>query len=450
MRNKLLFSRKYLFLIAFIFVCVGTIFFLRSQAATNSFDFYVGYVDGNSRGFGKLPNPWRDSPGVLFVGKSDTTCCTAANDSGGNSVMGWDAGAFRLDNKSTAPMSVYVKVTNMELCNRDWPEQQVPAGGTLILTTTSDSVTSGNPGYWDTSDTEWLCQGVAFGATNCNDYTPHIELKVNGTTYNYVEPDGILTARGRDTDCTGIQTPGYEFHEWSLLGSGDGGTTPPPPGPTPTPTPPSTGGTWTELDDTNAAIKYTPASADEITGWPEYESGEMFGGTYHSAHQPGNSFAVTFSGTGIRVYGDTSDHAGSMDVKIDGVAAGTIDFYSAQYKVRQKVYEKTGLTAGEHTMVATLSGKNAASTGNYVSVDQVDVLSGGGTTPPPAPTPTPPPSGALIPEDINEDTRVNFLDLVILMKNWKSTNATLRMGDIDANGMIDIIDLSQLISAWTG
>lgn len=72
--------------------------------------------------------------------------------------------------------------------------------------------------------------------------------------------------------------------------------------------------------------------------------------------------------------------------------------------------------------------------------------------PPPTPDPTPPPPNPDPPPtpkigDLNADDEVDFLDLTLLMKRFKQ-NATVAQGDFDNSGVIDILDLSQLISNW--
>ena len=56
------------------------------------------------------------------------------------------------------------------------------------------------------------------------------------------------------------------------------------------------------------------------------------------------------------------------------------------------------------------------------------------------------PSDTTIPEDLNEDGRVNGADLTLLLANWGNSG----VGDFDGNGEVNGADLTRLLSAWTG
>lgn len=68
-------------------------------------------------------------------------------------------------------------------------------------------------------------------------------------------------------------------------------------------------------------------------------------------------------------------------------------------------------------------------------------LSGRIAHPPPIPSSPPPPKLG----DINSDTKVNALDLAILLSRWNTNNAA---ADLDRNGRIDALDLAILLSRW--
>lgn len=65
------------------------------------------------------------------------------------------------------------------------------------------------------------------------------------------------------------------------------------------------------------------------------------------------------------------------------------------------------------------------------------------TTPTPTPT-TPTPSPATV-GDLNADGKTNVLDLSILLSHWGTTQS----GDLNKNGRVDVFDLSILLSHWT-
>jgi chitodextrinase len=50
--------------------------------------------------------------------------------------------------------------------------------------------------------------------------------------------------------------------------------------------------------------------------------------------------------------------------------------------------------------------------------------------------------------DLNADGTVNFLDLSILLSHWGSTSATASQGDINSDGVVNFLDLSIMLSHW--
>ncbi len=66
-------------------------------------------------------------------------------------------------------------------------------------------------------------------------------------------------------------------------------------------------------------------------------------------------------------------------------------------------------------------------------------------TPTPTPTPTPPPVGGKK-GDLNNDGRVDVIDLGIFLSNWGSTARP--PSDLNQDGKVDIIDLGILLSNW--
>ena len=93
---------------------------------------------------------------------------------------------------------------------------------------------------------------------------------------------------------------------------------------------------------------------------------------------------------------------------------------------------------------------------SQVVVDRVDILGamGGGGEPNPTPTsgptPTTQPTNSPTPKpaDLTGDNKIDGADLALLIKNYKKANPTHAEGDVDDNGVIDIIDLSKLVKAW--
>ena len=84
----------------------------------------------------------------------------------------------------------------------------------------------------------------------------------------------------------------------------------------------------------------------------------------------GNSVSFKFTGTAVRVISGKNADLGIANIYIDGVIAGTADLYNSSWIKQQTVFEKTGLSDGEHTVKVECSGnKNDASSGKIVIVD---------------------------------------------------------------------------------
>ncbi|MFM7132936.1 MAG: hypothetical protein ACKO0W_01315, partial [Planctomycetota bacterium] len=49
------------------------------------------------------------------------------------------------------------------------------------------------------------------------------------------------------------------------------------------------------------------------------------------------------------------------------------------------------------------------------------------------------------PADLNCDGTINAADLSILLGNWGNSGA----GDIDGNGVVDSVDLAEILNAWS-
>jgi hypothetical protein len=64
-------------------------------------------------------------------------------------------------------------------------------------------------------------------------------------------------------------------------------------------------------------------------------------------------------------------------------------------------------------------------------------------TPTATPTPTPTPSGKV--GDLNADGQINIFDLSILLSHWGTADAT---ADINHDGTVNVFDLSILLSHW--
>ncbi|MFF1686551.1 right-handed parallel beta-helix repeat-containing protein [Streptomyces sp. NPDC058254] len=87
----------------------------------------------------------------------------------------------------------------------------------------------------------------------------------------------------------------------------------------------------------------------------------------HATQNKGDSFELTFNGTGIGVITQINSDEGQVDLYVDGQPVGTIDNSSPTRQHQQTVFTKSGLTPGEHTI------KGVMKTGAYLIVDSFKV-----------------------------------------------------------------------------
>ncbi|WP_238008833.1 hypothetical protein KZZ52_44895 [Dactylosporangium sp. AC04546] len=126
----------------------------------------------------------------------------------------------------------------------------------------------------------------------------------------------------------------------------------------------NTGPTTTRLDDTDSRIVYSGFSL---------QSGRTFGdlnGDIHFATANGSTATLTFTGTGIAVYGEQNTDQGNIGISIDGGAQQTVSTVPTDglRHANVSLYTRTGLSAGTHTIVVTkLSGTYAVLDGFAVT-----------------------------------------------------------------------------------
>ena len=146
---------------------------------------HVGYYDTHHPDRTRpKPDPWKGSPGVVFVGTAD------AGDGG------WDSSCVRIDNLTAADITnVVVTVDIGEDHFALWGTRSIPAHGTLILAQTgfenfdgSDSNEAGCPGC----DPTWCM-------TKVNSTIPLITVRIGGVATHYLDRDQVLNTRGVDS-----------------------------------------------------------------------------------------------------------------------------------------------------------------------------------------------------------------------------------------------------------
>ena len=85
--------------------------------------------------------------------------------------------------------------------------------------------------------------------------------------------------------------------------------------------------------------------------------------------------AYVYAGYGFQFWAPTGPAYGQATILLDGVAVGTVDFYSAGAKVASMLFQQQSVSLGIHTVVLQpLHTKNAASTGYTVLWDALKVM----------------------------------------------------------------------------
>lgn len=95
----------------------------------------------------------------------------------------------------------------------------------------------------------------------------------------------------------------------------------------------------------------------------------------------GQHYTITFSGTGVVIYGAKAFNGGQMSFTVDGGHAATADSYFDGNQNRRldtvAYYRISGLANGDHTLLATmLPSRHPANTQStiYVTLDKFDVI----------------------------------------------------------------------------
>ncbi|HEY5397051.1 MAG TPA: hypothetical protein VIL16_16820, partial [Trebonia sp.] len=110
------------------------------------------------------------------------------------------------------------------------------------------------------------------------------------------------------------------------------------------------------LNDTDPTISYSGFSYSASRGLGDYDN------DVHYATANGSTATLTFSGTGIAVYGEQYTDQGNIGISIDGGAQQTVSTLPSdgQRHSNVAVYTATGVAPGNHTIVVTkLSGTYA-------------------------------------------------------------------------------------------
>lgn len=166
--------------------------------------------------------------------------------------------------------------------------------------------------------------------------------------------------------------------------------------------------TPTQVNDNSGSITYSGS-------WTYSSSSSGYiNNDCHYSTTNGDYAQFSFTGTSIEWIGAKNVDHGYAQVYIDGVLDATLDTYNSTWLKQQVIYQKTGLTNGNHTIKIVVTNTKDAGSSNYfqdIDAFQYDTTSATPTpTPAPTstPTPTPTPSGYAWTRVNDNDSAVSY------------------------------------------
>lgn len=113
-------------------------------------------------------------------------------------------------------------------------------------------------------------------------------------------------------------------------------------------------------------VTLTPSATD----WRTRYNSKHTAGRMSLSNYTGAGLSITFEGERILLVGDKDPYRGIGEVWIDGVLAGTVDFYAPTTTYQATVFDSGPLSPGSHTITVRATGtKNESSRHTFVSVD---------------------------------------------------------------------------------
>jgi len=166
-------------------------------------------------------------------------------------------------------------------------------------------------------------------------------------------------------------------------------------------------------DDPDAALQYSGS-------WSHVANQSYTGGDYKNtesfSNKAGDSLTVPFTGTAVRWIGPKTNNHGFADVYLDGVKQATVDDSGSQNQA--VIFEKTGLADGSHVLKIVVDGTHSSgSTDNYVSIDAIDLPTGGQTSEPTYP---------VVPQQPDTAITLDGRDSHVLVANYRLGDSQLQ------------------------
>jgi RHS repeat-associated protein len=162
--------------------------------AFSNLNVFVGYAD-DLRAGSAFPNPWQGSPNVVYIG----------------SGLPIDAGAIRIDNSSSTPVTIDRVVVDLQRPGPTfnlWGTFTIPAHGSAILTQTTQY-------NFDTSD--YPITGCFGSLSPADTRIPKITVTTAGQSASYLDTSHILDTFGYDLAV--CPDPSNESLQWRPVGS---------------------------------------------------------------------------------------------------------------------------------------------------------------------------------------------------------------------------------------
>ena len=265
--------------------------------------------------------------------------------------------------------------------NYDIYAQRINANGNVLWTTDGVAIsTAANNQEWSTivadgsggaiitwqdfrsSNYDIYSQRVSGSGT----FTSTLSVSVNGNGSVGSSPAGIncpgdcseAYALGTSVTLTAAPNSGWGFYGWEGACTGTGACT------------------FNMTVDTSVTAIFKQTWFEEsdptitYTGtWSTSACSSCSGGAMKSTSQTGAKADFSFNGTGVRWIASKTSKSGKAKVYIDGVYIATVDLYSKTSKYQVVVFERTGLSPGNHILTIENSGKRVS-----INIDAFEVI----------------------------------------------------------------------------
>ena len=146
-------------------------------------------------------------------------------------------------------------------------------------------------------------------------------------------------------------------------------------------------GSYVNFDAFEVIEPFTPSVLEKGI-YEEYNTAIKKGGSWtvwnDSAHSGGRTIysndksayiEFKFKGTGFKLFGSSNNEKGIGKVIIDGVAVNNFDSYTKDRYNKRNMYQRTGLSNGEHTVRIEVTGlKNPSAVNSYLNIDYIEIV----------------------------------------------------------------------------